>query len=59
MANTKSAKKAARQAPPAATESQQEPHHARLRSTVRKVEEAIASGDQAAAEARSRRPRRN
>ena len=49
MANTKSAKKANRAA--ARRNEVNTNRMSRMRSTVRKVEEAIASGDQAAAEA--------
>ena len=47
MANTKSAKKAARQA--IRRTEVNKARRTRLRSSVRKVEEAIASGDKAAA----------
>jgi small subunit ribosomal protein S20 len=47
MANTKSAKKAARQA--VRRTEVNKARRTRLRSSVRKVEEAIASGDRAAA----------
>lgn len=47
MANTKSAKKAARQAE--ARTLVNKSRRSRMRTFVRKVEEAIASGDQAAA----------
>jgi small subunit ribosomal protein S20 len=47
MANTKSAKKAARQA--VRRTEVNKARRTRLRSSVRKVEEAIASGDKAAA----------
>ena len=49
MANTKSAKKATRAA--ARRNEVNKNRMSRMRSTVRKVEEAIASGDQPAAEA--------
>lgn len=49
MANTRTAKKRARQAE-VRTE-RNRARRSRLRSTVRKVEEAIASGDKAGAEA--------
>jgi small subunit ribosomal protein S20 len=49
MANTKSAKKAARQTVRRAEANKT--RRTRLRSSVRKVEEAIASGDKAAAAA--------
>jgi small subunit ribosomal protein S20 len=49
MANTKSAKKAARQA--TRRTGVNKARRTRLRSSVRKVEEAIASGDKAAAAA--------
>jgi small subunit ribosomal protein S20 len=49
MANTKSAKKAARQA--IRRTEVNKARRTRLRSSVRKVEEAIASGDKAAAAA--------
>lgn len=49
MANTKSAKKAARQAERRTTANKA--RRTRMRSSMRKVEEAIASGDQEAARA--------
>ena len=49
MANTKSAKKAARQT--VRRTAANKTRRTRLRSSVRKVEEAIASGDKAAAAA--------
>ena len=49
MANTKSAQKAVRQI--ARRTARNKVRRTRLRTTVRKVEEAIASGDQAAATA--------
>lgn len=49
MANTKSAKKAARQTERRTTANKA--RRSRMRSSVRKVEEAIASGDQKAAQA--------
>jgi len=49
MANTRSAKKAARQAERRTVVNKS--RRSRVRSSVRKVEEAIASGDKAGAEA--------
>jgi len=49
MANTSSAKKATRQA--ARRTQVNKARHSRLKTTVRSVEEAIASGNKAAAEA--------
>jgi small subunit ribosomal protein S20 len=49
MANTKSAKKAARQT--IRRTAVNKARRSRMRSSVRKVEEAIASGDKAAAQA--------